>query len=68
VTSEPEERMLAGLGRAEVRAQLEPSPLVVLVGIFEDFGELEIPFTVDQARELARVLDEVAAEIDASQN
>jgi hypothetical protein len=67
VTADPEERMLAGLGRAEVRAQLEPSPLILVVGVFDDYGELQLPFTVTQARALAATLLELADEL-ASQN
>jgi hypothetical protein len=68
VTADPEERMLAGLGRVEVRAQAAPSRLVVVVGVFDGFGEVEIPLYPDQARTLAATLVEVADELDASQN
>jgi hypothetical protein len=64
VTADPEERMLAGLGRVEVRAQLEPSPLILVVGVFDGYGELELPFYPDQARALAATLVELADEVD----
>jgi hypothetical protein len=61
-------RLLAGLGRAEVRLQLSPSPLILVVGVFDGLGELELPFTADQARTLAATVVELADELDASQN
>jgi hypothetical protein len=63
VTAEPEERMLAGLGRAEVRAQSGPTPLVVLALVF-DFGEVTLPLYPDQARTLAATLVELADQVD----
>jgi hypothetical protein len=66
--ADDDKTLLAGRGRVEVRVKPGPSPLIVIVGVFDGFGELELPFYPGQARTLAETLLELADELDASQN